>query len=413
MTWLSQTVEKASKSKPLTWIARLIALIIFVALGLKLIAYPFQVTWDGIAYLGSIAELQGKSVDQIHQFAYKQTRLGDTKQYYESLIDDPQYYATHPYTPDHIGSLNYRKVCAQNPVAFYQQLPFYSSRRGYFLSIEAFHALGASWAGAMRANMVIPNLIFLAVAFATIAFSFDAVGILGLSLLFAFLQLYKGTPSHSTPDALGLLFDSLAILLGPLRKYLIPCLIFASIGTMIRPDSLLLVLALAGMAFYFYRDLSKKEKIFVAAIAIGMVLYVYVIQKLSHTYPMQTLYYHTFVHRLAYPALNKSGITVSHYFRQLFGQVFQLGKSMRYIALLSILLFVFYVKCDQRYRWTSFAFWVGNAVAVFHFLIFPMYDDRYFDFLRVTVYVTLGCIYLQWMRDRAQNNAVAHLRPAN
>ena len=389
-----------SQSKYFKLIARVFALLVFLVLSLNLIRYPFKITWDGLAYLGSISKLEGHSVTEIHNFAYHQAQMNDSANYYATLIGDPQYYASHPVNATaKTGYVHYRRATYLDPIAFYQQIPFYSSRRGYFASLETLHSFGISWFQAMRLNMVVPDILILGLAFGTAAFSFDAIGIIIFTFLIAFLNLYKGTPNHSTPDALGLLFELVSYGLLACRRWIVLSLVFAAISTVIRPDSLLLVFSIAGFAFIYYKDLIKAEKIKICLIALLSLLYVYIIQKLSHTYPMQTLFYKSFVHEMAYPIINHKGITLTFYFKQLFTQMFQFVRSMRYEALMIVLLIIFYVRGSKEYRWTSLPLAVGLLTALVHYLVFPAYDDRYFDSVRVSLLVTFALIYSQWWQE--------------
>lgn len=337
--------------------------------------------WDVLAYVAVSLRMADASDVAAHEQAYRLVREAVPGRDYTSLSDGD----------------DYRRTTARDPEAFTQQLPFYSVKPAYPLLIAALTRAGVD---PVRASVMISRAGYVAIAIILLIWirSFlpplPAIAgtwvIMGLPFMLDLARL-------STPDSLSTAFVFAALWLLIRKGRLRTSMAVLLLAITVRPDNLLWLLAVAGYGAIHLRDWRAS----VAFVPAGALCYA-VVAAWSGNLGWATLFHHSFVERLAYPATFTPSLSA-------FGYAWIYLRESHPVHLPPfLLLFVFigallFLHRLRRKGWNDR--WVAALVAIttftaLHWLVLPG-DDRFL----VTAYLIVLVLLLRTLAERAPRTA--------
>jgi hypothetical protein len=236
--------------------------------------------WDMLPYIAVAFHLGGASVEEAHARAYEVARETLPPAEYDLLTQ----------------ANDYRRTVAGNPAAFVQQLPFYSVKPAYSLLILGLERAGLN---PVRASVMISQASYLMIGILMLAWlgsllspPLAIVSTWGVMSAPFLLDLAR----FSSPDALStaLVLSALWLALEAGRFCAGESLLLLAIA--VRPDNVLWLLVLAG-----YGARGPRRGRVAAAFAIAGIVACLALAHWSRDPGWTTLFYHSFVQRLAYP----------------------------------------------------------------------------------------------------------------
>ena len=313
--------------------------------------------WDCLPYMAIVLNKTEKlSNQELHNKVYEQARLHIPEKQYTMLVAE---------TP-------YRTAMLNNAVAFNQQLPFYSIKPLYiglcWLSYKAGFNLAFS--------TVLPSLL-----------AFFGIGLLLFywlkkmlnekqSILITYCILlampFTGIGRESSPDALSCFFILLACYWFYCKKcwqWVAPVLVLAVLA---RPDNIILVGLFANILF-----IKKYWSITDTLLVFGAGLLAYIIPTwLIVSYPWQTLFNHSFIKHLSFPADAVINLTWQDYVFAIARNAFREFN----ISLIPLLLIFTIPAWNNRKKLTanlSILWLTIGATILLRYLLFPVFTGRF------------------------------------
>ncbi len=374
-------------------IIRFLVVICAVVGTFSMFSHESHIGWDALPYLGIIGKQDHMTDVQAHQFAYAEVRRATPDDEYQKLIANPDWLTQHDAHETPFGDNEYRYICAKDYRAFTQQFPFYSGRIGYLFSARALHAIGLSWVSALKALSSVPSAATLWLITVWLIWKMKPISSLGIILLWVLLTPVAHIFAVTYPDAYCIPFTLGACLLVTREKTLIPGLGLSLIAVVIRPDSFVVTAALALSSWFVLRpsDAITRRALWIFP-AVGL-LYAVTIQRLTGAYPVQTLNYLSIVHRIPYPEDTKIVFSAVQYIPALNRSLAHFGCALvqSHLAGLAILIVGF---VNPQFRPATIPFMAILASSLVRILIFPHYQDRYFDVLNVALVASAGLLFI-------------------
>ena len=382
--------QSLGRNRVLTWLSGLLLTLGLVVSTVQYIRAPFFLGWDAVPYLGVIEQRPDRSIQEVHDKVYSTIRNEVSLDAYMNLIADASWLKlTHRQPETHWGDVHYRQVTAADPVAYTQQFPFYAPRVGFLLFVRLLHALDSNWFQAFRLSALVPSLILLWVAGAFAIFKIPAPLNLGVAIVWWEYSPLKSIVGMSNPDAVFTLLAGAGCCLLLSRRWCLLGFVSICVGTAMRPDGVLLAAPAMLAVYYLHPDLERTRKLKLAATMAGLILYVLAVQRLGHTYPLQTLWYHSLVRRMPYPAAGHVGITFPFYLQCLNLSTADLYYWAPWVWVCAAALLILGLSSPQ-YRPSAAPVAIVVASCVGHLLIFPHFEPRYFAIVPVCVLVGIA-----------------------
>lgn len=250
-------------------------------------------TWDLVPIIGVAFSLDDKSIESVHSRTLQALRSAVPPEMYRELTQGP---------PD----TSYRRKIAESPEVFQAQLPFYAIK---FAHPAILWALSKADINPVDGASFISGLAYAVCA--VIIFAWLAGFIQPLIAGALTLAITSNTTPlllaiFPTPDALSscaILFVFYLMSRDRAKTSLAVCVL----AILIRPDTLLLLLLIAGWTF-----LRGHRAAAAGAAAIGIAITL-VLAMWAGSYPWTTFFYHSFVGRVADPAVFVSPLTLRDY----------------------------------------------------------------------------------------------------
>lgn len=355
---------------------------------------PYK-NWDLNAYVGAAISLHTDD---------KQVLYDETMRELESVR-----------TPEQVEEIKQGKLSA-NPEAFAQQLPFYTIKPLYVSLMAALHAAGIGFA---ESTFYISPIAFLCLALVFALWRPEQLNY-GLWLLSFVVITWLGdwpmrTLAHfSTPDALAtfLCFTALFVLFK--RRSRLAFGVVGAFAILARPDAVILMILTTAVAWMVSEDKGKSKNIELAIALLFFVLLYISVKFAIGGYNYPTLFYYSFIDKLALPAEAEVNLTFAEYFSYLMKGVMHIGFDVRIvpfavISLFACLCYFMRPKCGQVWLWVLALAW-GSFAA--RFALYPAWWEFRYHFIYYLV-ATAACAELippylvaLWQRFLAHRKAI-------
>jgi hypothetical protein len=334
-----------------------------------------------LAYIAISLRLAGASDVAAHEQAHRVVREAVPARDYMSLSEGD----------------DYRRTTARDPEAFTQQLPFYSVKPAYPLLLTSLTRAGVD---PVQASVMISRAGYVAVAlilFIWIRSFLPFLPAIASTWVVMGLPFMLDLARLSTPDALSAAFVFAALWLLIRKGRLRTSMSVLLLAITVRPDNVLWLLVIAGYGAIHMRDWRAS----VAFVPAGALCYA-VMAAWSGNLGWATLFHHSFVERLAYPATFTPSLSALGYawiyLRE--SHPVHLPPFLLLFLLTGVLLFRHRLR---RKGWNDQ--WVAALVAtttytVLHWLVLPG-DDRFL----AAAYLIVLVLLLRTLTERAPSAA--------
>jgi hypothetical protein len=318
---------------------------------------------DMMGYIGNAVAISGASVRQIHDTAYRALEAEVPASAKEHLLGQDK--------AGPVSQWKSRQDRAVNADHFAEYLPCFAIRPIFNELVYLLHfKLGV---GLVRATIVISvvsywltgMLVFLWLCrYAGVARA--AVGALLLMLSPPILDLAR----FNTPDALACLVSLAALYLIFERDRMFWGLTLLLVSVYVRTDNALLAVAVLAYCSIVSKQLDKTKAAILAAVAVVSVL---LITHFAGDYGLRVLYYRSFVAIPLAPGELVPTFGLTDYLRAFRTAASQtLSGSMLFFVLMGMVGI-----CAQRHRTSQAIAAVTTFYLVFHFLLFPSGQERF------------------------------------
>ena len=338
--------------------------------------------WDVIGYAAVALSYDEKDMQRVHDSVYQtlKTTVPSINHYFSLQSGDA-----------------YRHEVAQNVQSFSQQLPFYTAKPLYPLLAYALSKFGMNAVQATTLISILSFLLMSVIVFVWLRKQFRGVPLLIASLLLLLVTNLSFVARLSTPDALSGALLLTAFFLYLETSFKLPSVILLSMAILARPDSIIVV----GFLFLYFAvrgndntRISLGQLVALEALALGILLTVYVA---TDHYGWKTLFYHTFIQQLNYPADQPVSLSVGDYCYALVRGVRQTIFRSQFNSFPFFLLITFALGFLQRYtpseRRQHIELSSLMIVTVFvHFLLFP--DGEAIDRFSVAQFSFVGIVFM-------------------
>jgi hypothetical protein len=313
--------------------------------------------WDCLPYMAIVLDkTENLSNQELHNKVYEQAQVHIPEKQYAMLVAE---------TP-------YRTSMQQNADAFKQQLPFYHIKPLYIGLCWLSYSVGFNLAFAT----VIPSLlaffgIGLLLFFWLNKFVSEKQSIL-ITCCILLTMPFTGIGRESSPDALSCFFIVLASYWFYIKKcwqWIAPAL---ALAVLTRPDNIIFVGLLGTVLFA-----KKYWSITYILIVLGFSMLAFIIPKLYLTsYNWQTLFYHSFIIHLTFPADTAINLNLSDYIFTIARNAFREFN----ISLIPLLLIFAIPAWNNRKKLTTdlSILWLTIGLTILlRYLLFPVFTGRF------------------------------------
>lgn len=172
-------------------------------------------------------------------------------------------------------------------------------------------------------------------------------------------------------------------------------IVFGVLAVLSRAEAVILMAMFSGL-FLLVGDGKQRMRLPEAAIALAVFVGTYVINNMAHgSYPWSTLFYYSFIGKLAYPGTEPPGLTGTQYLYVLYTNLGRIGEDARLVPMLLISAAALWC---ARLRPPEHAFWPALLVVMWtnyglRYLLFPAWDE--FRYYYITwVFVLMAAVEL-------------------
>ena len=356
--------------------------------------------WDLIPYVGVALSFEKNENKSVSKDTFELIKKNVPPDVFENLIGSK------------IKSKNYRNEIYINPVYFDQQLPFYSIKPIYPLTMYGLSKIGI--------NLIDGSILIS-------KFSYFLLGLLiwiwlrqtfNAFFSFIFTSLIVSTPyvlnlaSYSTPDALASFLVVLGLFFGfgLSSSRLSKCIFLVII--LVRPDNFIFLVLNCIYSLFII----KSDRKFSASILIFAIIIYEANSVISGSYGWQILFYHTFFDRLPNPTDATISIGISDYLITIAKHSMPIIISntsynfLLHIFLLTLVGFLVWqedIKTNLNNKYFQLVF-LGFAYITFHWFLFPLEKERvlagWYIVILILLTTTLGELKNKKINDRSKNS---------
>ena len=328
--------------------------------------------WDMIGYIGAALHREENDLVAVHRRTYAEVRT------HVSAAEFVELTGVNPRRP-------FRDVVFRDPVAFAQQLPYYSVKPLYVSTI----ALVARWSGSLVEASQYVSLVCYALLLVVLLLWWSPGNGRSLWLLVVAALLHVGTipirnvASLATPDALSLLLLALAFFLLLRRSTTHASLATAVIAVTARPDNIVLVLPLVAFVAFFA---PLRWRIGIASAAGWTAVVVLVASGTNWVcggYRWSQVFYRGVLYTPAYPAKYVPTPLIQTYLQALTVAVRRMATELPreiVVLLLGLGLSIGIFGAGGRNRIGAWVALLATSAMVGRILVYPCVEERYFFF---------------------------------
>ena len=345
--------------------------VLFVSVVLAVAVYAVEVpeyNWDVVGYTGAALQPEYSSVADLHRAAFNRLRASVPDSKFHELAPDGE---------------DYRGIVASDPHSFLQQIPFYSSKPLYVALIRL-----ASMAGVevVRAPGAVSAAAATGIAFVVYfwigCYCTGLIRVL-ITLVGCFVLGIPALARLASPDALSTFIVISAVSLAALKGRPLAGAILLPLSLFARSDNLIFGLFLAGAYLYTWKGVLRERTSLVAVYMVFLVFIYLAVTRFWPSYGHQTLFYHTFVAKLTYPASAAVSLTALDYAKAVLGGVKMsifspFNMSLWILVLIGIATMSRRPAPSTESRLVFALIWSSLAAACVHFLLLPVADGRFY-----------------------------------
>lgn len=341
--------------------------------------------WDMLGYMGLALEWEESDPSEVHRRTYELAQAELPRRTYAELI------GPHPV----------RKARYENAEAFVEHIAFYRARVLYTLSVWFTWKCGvplssATW-GVSLACFTLSALLLLLWASRHLPFYLAAILAAGLAHTPALLT----TAGYSTADGMSLFLTLLGSFLWVESRSRLPGAAVLSLSILVRPDAVIFVGVLAGLAWLLERKEDRPSLVFSGAWILASGLVYLAVQAFGGAYGYWPLFWISFVQKEIHPATLPTSFDFAIY-REVLGRQFATlpgdgyygtprlvtGSTLVFVngafALLGLALARMHAARPELRRPAAFLAALLVAYGLRYFL-FPQVWDRFFAPYHVTI----------------------------
>jgi hypothetical protein len=344
------------------WLAACAAVFLYSSAMALTTAYktPYK-NWDMIGYIGTMYRFEEQ----------------DQEKWYARTMDDVQKEVT-PGMNKYFRELPYSSTSE----ALHQHLPFYKVKPAYVVAAYGLYKLGVPPVKATYMVSIASVAALLLLLFCIPLAPVDR-GLWWLAcsaFLFKMPYVITVLARLSTPDAMSMLL--LAGLVYNLLIWRRMWLWYALsvLMVLVRPDTLVLMLLLAGLFYFSGADAMRFSRVHVAGTALGLVFTYLLVAHLSGAYGIKVFLEYSLFNKTPYPEQLTGNVTFDQYFavvKRTFVLVAKQGIVMWMLAWTAVTVLCHWLyspRCDTAMRIMAAA-WIYLAAKVF---TFGQWDHRFY-----------------------------------
>ncbi len=371
------------------WLAACAAVYISMSFSALRTAYtmPYK-NWDMIAYIGTMYMLGEE----------------DQEKWYAHTMDDIE-----QEVGPHLSKKFRQNPLSANSEAFRQHMPFYKVKPGYVAAVYGLYKSGVPPVKATYMVSILSVAGLLALLFFVRPAAVDA-GLWWLACsAFFFKMQYPVTALArlSTPDSMSLLV--LAALVCNLIVWRKMWLWYAlsALMVLVRPDTIVLMIILAGLYHFRGADAMRFSRVHVAATALGLVFLYLLVSHLAGAYDIRTFLQYSLIKKVPYPEQIVPTITLWEYFAIVRSSTMVIAKQgivlwmLGWTAFTVIVHLLYSPRYDTAMRLMA-ASWIYFIAKVF---TFGQWDQRFYYgsyFLSFVAGMMLLAPFLESLSGRAK-----------
>lgn len=325
-----------------------------------------QYNWDMLPYMAIVIKMDHSNINNIHAITYQTAKANIPIAAYRSLTD---------------SSNAYRKEMFQNPVSFYEQLPFYTIKPLYTGFVYILYKCGL----ALTQATVLPSIIGYLLSSLLLFFWIKKYLKLPIAFILSIVTAYSifmiGTAQTSSPDFISafLLFASFYFIVE--KPMILPVCILFLLSIITRADNILLcIVVISFLAFSGKWVRSISLKYYLIILACLLCCYYGVVASVS-SYGWNRSFYPTFFGHLHLDHSYSTTFSLKEYIALLYSKAI-IGVISSHLTIF-LLLEIFLLKdvTITTLKKLSFnqlfsALLVG--IIFIRFILFPDISDRFY-----------------------------------
>lgn len=358
------------------------AILLYAAVALLTSVYAYlrpDYDWDVLAYIGVVHMYEGHDAQTVHRMTYDDVKAKVSADEFEALTHSKD---------------GYRAAVYADPEAFRQQLPFYTIKPLFNGLVFVLHQLGIPAMDAGMAVSITGYLTFCAVLFLCIR-SYGGHPLVWLAgALFITCPPLFALSRMANPDMLSTCLIAIAFYLLLVRKSPAGFGAVMFLSVFARTDNLILTFtSLVLLTFLARKPYRMGRAPFVLFAAASVSAYAG-INYFAGNYGWSTLFYHTFVQYMPYPAEYHGHIQPGEYVRQLLSGALSFKESyVSFFVLLAVFSAIVIARTERSKEKSMYlyAIWLLLLNIAARFMLFPIFWDRYFaGYYAVLAIIALG-----------------------
>ena len=332
--------------------------------------------WDMIGYVASAYYHPGIDSAELQRLTFADIKETISANSYELFVNQTEY----------------RKVVATNPESLRQQLPFYSIRHLYVLIIKAFASFGFTFA---HMSYFVSALFAGLFSLALFAWSRKNLQVFFLvPIAFCACGAYIRATS-STPDTMASFFAILLLFLS-LKEHRLRFVV-AALLPWVRTDYVILCALLAAVEIY-----KKNYKSSLGLFLPAVVSYLWV-NSLHQNYGYVMIFNFTFFESNPFPLELKMEKNIGPYLGAYWQGLRGFIEEYHFYLYLFFGIYWFKKIRPLKNQGDNIITFTVLGYVVLHFLLFPVYDDRFFLWTAALSILTL----MRWTLTSRQVDTVA------
>jgi hypothetical protein len=326
--------------------------------------------WDVIGYAAALYKQDGLSGEPLSRAVYSDVlkEFGERDLCQLTAGASQSQYGSCP--AEQVPDAHYRATVFNDPVSLEQQIPFYSIRVLYLLSIR----IADQFVHSYSSSAILVDAIYAALCVIAIALLLEHFHLSPFYLpVILFISRVAFLGRIGTPDALACLLSLLALLLFLKRSRWV----FVAIAALplARTDFVIMSLILCAFSF---RLISPRLAILSAALSVGFLVSD---NYFNGNYGYLTLFNFALINIDPYPVEMKVSTHLASYVHAYLSGAKAMFNSRHFFAFMCALL-LFGMRIYRRKSLTEvdYIFIASMLFTFVHLLLFPQYSDRHFVF---------------------------------
>jgi hypothetical protein len=332
--------------------------------------------WDLLAYMAVVLNHDHQDPIWVHDSVYTIAKKQLPAAPYGQLVD---------------GGLDFRKKLATDPLAFYQQMPFYAVKPLYTEMIYVFYKTGIPLVQAS----LLPSLIGFLLIGVLLLFWIRRYMQLGSALVFCILTMLSAPlweVLHSfTPDCLSAFFLLAAMYFVFEKKSLLGVFIFLLLSIFVRLDNIIPAFFIISLLCFSGSWGPKTSITQYVLILLGLLIAFFSISFSMRRFGWNILYYPSFIHSMNSSYSFQPVFHIRAYMQLAFSHLMAGLFSSNLVLFLALAVLAF-VKKNLQIRRLNFDQWFLCTlilIIAIRFLLQPIFTDRIYIAYYLSILILL------------------------